>query len=312
MKKNLSSSLRLSVFFILILIACQDKEVSVKKQLPPPNLSFLQPEREPSGARVGVGNQLFALEGDYLYRIYSDTREVELLGTGWSGTEAVTVFSGYLYGVQAGRLWKCNLTTATCADIGPNWEGTSFLTNDGSYIYGIQGNRLWKVQQNGSWQQLGNGEWGAATEMSFSNNPVVPSGVSVPYLYIQHGGTIYRVNKDLGTWSTFGSSTINPYTHPVSDIRNRNTSFLGILDGRFVRQNTGTGSLTNLSSAIWHGAIDISWVQFGSNYVSHVYILHGSQIHEYEEDIINPDNWVYKGTIPGLTGVYKIVSQQAR
>lgn len=310
MKKASKLCFRISLFLFVIFTACQEKELEEKQ---PPNLSYLKQEAAPANGRVAVKHQLFAFQGDQLFRVHSDTREVELVGTGWSGTEAATAFNGNLYAVQGGRLWRCSMSTGTCADLGPNWGGTSYLTNDNnSHVYGIQGNRLWKVNaSNGTWAQLGNGEWGPSTEMSFTNHPVVESGVAVPYLYVQYGGTIYRVNKDLGSWTTFGNSAINPYTHPVGDLYNRNTSFIGILNGQLVRQNTGTGSLTTYSPAIWHGATDIAWTQYrAANGVdmSNIFILHGSQIHHYQKDVFS--SWAYQGAVPGLTSVYKVVSIQ--
>jgi hypothetical protein len=257
-----------------------------------------------------VQHQVFAFDGDNLYRVHSDTRETEYMGSGWSGTEAATVHSGNLFAVQGGHLWRCNLTTGVCVDIGANWSGTSFLTNDGTSVYGIQGNALWKVNTNGGWSQLGIGEWGGSTEMGFSS--------TIDALFIVHGGTLWQVHKSNGTWIDKGSVGVNPLVMPHHSFSGGcGSCIIGIESfGSVITFDLlQPGLVGNQTNYIWSGSTDISYTRFTPSGTTvpldNVFILKNGQVHHYQKSVpMTSGTYAYQGAVPGLTNTYKIASTQ--
>src|SRR5688572_1150093 len=89
--------LKVSMVSLFLILGCEENQF--RDTLRTPNLSGIKPEAAPdkeerssSITRVNVPNQLFAFQGDHLYRIHPDTWEIEYYGNGWSGTEAATVY----------------------------------------------------------------------------------------------------------------------------------------------------------------------------------------------------------------------------
>lgn len=303
------------IFLVIILVVGCEQEESVVQRMPP-NLSGViansEIERNPANGRVAVSDQLFAFKGDNLYRVHADTREVEFYGNGWSGTEAATVVNGNIYGVQGGHLWRCNLTTTVCADLGPNWGGTSFLTHDYSgYLYGIQGGKLWKVNAtSGAWSQLGIGDWGDATELTYVH--------STGWLFIKWGGYTFRVSRSNGSWEQLAG--LDPMIHWVS--RNTGEVTWGIEDGvlKWVELDGGGGNI--LSAAEWAGSTDLAFANYESQdpqtecgisscTISNYFIIKDTELHHLKIGILPSRGTLYNlGPIPGMAGTYLIVSNE--
>ncbi len=299
---------------IILLFGCEDQEILKQNSLKQGLSEIKTPHlaaRTAATSTIAVQHQLFAFQGDDLFRVYPNTREVEHLGSGWSGTEAATIYNNNIFAVQGGHLWRCNLTNYNCVDLGPDWEGTSFLTNDlDGNLYGIQGGKLWKVNSNnGSWIQLGVGEWGGSTELSFRKLD--------NSLLIQHGGVTWKVNRNNGTWIDLGTSTssFNPLVTPVLF-----EYTYAISAGKLVYRYIGGGGGGEITSAQWEGASDIAWILYndpgmncGASYcnVNEIFILKQSNIHHLRKGVSpNIYSWNNMSPVPGLSNVYKIVSSQ--
>jgi hypothetical protein len=307
----------LFLFLITVFLGCDDQ---LETETPPPNLSGLvklnESQRSSGNARVGTQHQIYAFAGDNLYRVHPDTREVQFLGSGWSGTEAVTVLAGNIYGVQGGHLWRCNLTTESCVDLGPNWGGTTALTNDGTgWIFGAQGGRIWKVNPGtGQWAQLGIGDWIGVTDMGFSRDL---NGVR--RLLVEIGEGLYQVEPNNGTWTLIYGNSHSPYvTHAPFVCPNWNETDL---DGKFFFTGISGGVVTYLWRDSMHGGqstvanssnlvgiTDVTYVQFQSG-SRDMFALRNGTIDQLRTTPSFPDRFDFIGTV-GLSGVYKITSQQ--
>jgi len=110
--------------------------------------------------------------------------EVVELGTGWSGTEALTSAAGHLFAVNGGKLWK--VTPAGSARVlANNWAGTRVMAGMGAAIFAVQGfpdPHLWQAAaSNGASGDLGAG-WGGTEAMTSLGGS----------LYVVQGGKLWR------------------------------------------------------------------------------------------------------------------------
>ncbi len=327
MSKPYPSSAKIILLCLAVLLGCEEKELKeIKAVRPPPNLSGIAKRNVPmqgnveneaarigSNANVEVGSQLFAFQGDNLYRIHPDTRAVEFYGSGWAGTQSATVMGEtWLFAVVANHMWRADMKYGTVEDFGCCWDNTNLLTNDGvgGLVYAIQSQYLLKFPPytySHNWTIVGTGDWTGSSDMSFSRYN------SARQLFIYWESQVWVVNPTTGTWTGLGvhpNGIIHPYT--TDNVLNRT---YGIQAGKLVSSTTYPGPysptypnahLTSLTTAQWSGATDISLVYRNNQY--EVFILKNSQIHHLK--MTNPITNMTP--IPGLNSVYRIVSNNGR
>lgn len=315
--KHLSAiTTRVALFVLVILLGCQqddERNIKISPKLGPNLDGLIKEQAENPNARVLVQHQLFAFEGDNLYRVHSDTREVQYLGSGWSNTESATILNGFLYAAQVGHLWKCNLTSGAITDLGNYWDQTPFLTNDGSSLFAIQVGLLWKINpSNGNFVAIGPCGWDNSTEMAFSH--AIGSGGT---LFIEQIGRIWTADKNTGNCADYSAAVSNPYTFPHPSGGACGSCMITIHDGRLITYDLAQPVILvhYQSPAAYAGATDISYTHYsptGSSVAIHnVFILKDSQIsHLAKTGSPIDDEYDLQGIVPGLNNVYKIVSTQ--
>lgn len=338
MIKNYFPLSKVMLLCVFIVTAChiqESEKIVPKKMIPnikaknPPRLfkTNLDGIRESANAhqgipRAGVEYEVYVLAEDYLYAV--DGRQMnppsyQIIGSGWSGTEAATVWGNNLFAVQGGHLWKCDLVAETCIDLGPNWEGTVALVSDYlQYLYAIQGGKLWKVNPNtGAWSQLGNGNWSGSTEMSWGYSKFE----GVKRLYIGKSGGRYRVNSSNGSSTQVGTKGTNPSVVGVGQL-------IGIdaQDGFLRRECLDTYECNwNVFLDVYppenfNGASDITYFSYGSAWggsYAGLYIVYNGLVHRIQRGYgtcqLEEDGYCLRynnknfGTLP-IQNAYKVAS----
>jgi hypothetical protein len=89
--------------------------------------------------------ELYAVQGDVLYRIDGTTGDYFALKTGWAGTEVMGQIDGYLYIVQLGTLFAVNPSTGKGTPLTDGWEGSQYITSIGGNLYIMQDSWIWSV-----------------------------------------------------------------------------------------------------------------------------------------------------------------------
>jgi hypothetical protein len=321
MKKTLSNFSTCFALFMFLLLACEEND----KAPIAPNLAFMNSPSNRLATEENVQDWypvFFAFSGDNLYKIDSRNHSITLVGNGWSGTESATVFNNYIFAVQGGHLWKCNLYNGVdCEDLGANWYGTPHLTNDDEHLYGIQGNRLWKVTQNGGFTQLGNGEWGGETSLNYTHgvNGQNNQFHQTSHLYISWGGSLWRVNRTNGSWNELAQTGLHPMIMPHW-AGGHDYTFLGVNGSQFWSYGIPPFQPSFINSTNnWSGATSIALTAgyedpnlCATCDPQNIYVLINGTIH-YLRDSDSPwTNRAYQGTVAGISNVYLLTSHLAR
>jgi hypothetical protein len=101
-------------------------------------------------------SELYAIQGDILYRVDGKTGEYYALKKGWAGTEVMGQIDGELYMVQFGTLYNVNPSTGNYAPLTDGWEGSQFITHitGTNKLYIMQTNEIWPVNPyTGDWDE---------------------------------------------------------------------------------------------------------------------------------------------------------------
>ena len=252
--------------------------------------------KAPTGRVTGItaATDLFVLGGDNLYRVSATTRQATLIGSGWSGTEALTVnpYTNSVYGVQADHLWKVNLSNGAVLDYGPRWGGTEAITNSGEVsrvageIYAVQGGSLWGVSavENRFGYKLGNGNWTGTVDMSYdlAYSHIVAIQGNVMWSTRPPQGTYVRVNSHLD----FTGTVAYVYT---------GWHHLYVRAGRLWKNGAMLGT------ADWTGTQAIT---YAGNYM---WIVKNSVVYQ-----VDYDNGNVIATVPGITNAYGVESYECK
>ena len=267
-------------------------------------------------AAQAIGEDLFAVQGDHLWKCNLRNETCIDLGAAWSGTTFLTG-SVDLYGVQGGAIWKVNTTNGQWARLGSNnWN---FVT-EFAYIDDYPGNLIvsegtsYLLQPPPFWQTLGT--WripGSGVRRRISDKKIKPYTIPSPP---QFSVDFFADNQYYATPGLFGV-----YRGANED------------NGRIVRSYLYSDyyevvSLKDPSNPElgkdWTNATDIAWTRYTRSNVPRsksIWILKDGLIYRLKQAeastlytgnvIVNPQGAVYE-TVNGLTGVYKITSNQAR
>jgi hypothetical protein len=105
--------------------------------------------------------ELYAVQGDILWRIDGMTGEYYPVKSGWAGTEVMGQMdgTGMLYMVQFGTLYAVNPSAGSRTALTDGWEGSQYITNlpasdifPTGKLYIMQDSWIWPVDQNtGLW-----------------------------------------------------------------------------------------------------------------------------------------------------------------
>jgi hypothetical protein len=98
--------------------------------------------------------ELYAIQGDILYRIDALTGAYYPVDGGWAGTEVMGQFDGLLYMVQFGTLWAVDPSTGAWTGLTDGWEGSQYITSiyEVGKLYIMQDSRIWPVDpETGLW-----------------------------------------------------------------------------------------------------------------------------------------------------------------
>lgn len=167
----------LSLAVVVVFSACQ-KESNENAVVPAKEETTRTPKAVAGRlSATAATTDLFVLAENYIYRVNAITKQATIVGTGWAGTEAMTVnpHTNSIYAVQGDHLWKFNLSNQSVQDYGAGWGGTEAITNNGDAvnrlsgdIFAVQGGSLWKVLSTivTQAQRVGTGDWSGTVDMS--------------------------------------------------------------------------------------------------------------------------------------------------
>jgi hypothetical protein len=97
--------------------------------------------------------ELYAIQGDVLYRVDGTTGDYYPLAKGWAETEVMGQINGTLYMVQFGTLYAVNPATGKYTPLTNGWEGSQYITDiPGGRLYIMQDSWIWPVDPDtGLW-----------------------------------------------------------------------------------------------------------------------------------------------------------------
>lgn len=95
--------------------------------------------------------ELYAIQGDVLYRVDATTGEYFPVNAGWAGTEVMGQINGMLYMVQFGTLWVVNPSTGDWSPLTSGWEGSQYITTIPASAQQSPAGKLYIMQDSWIW-----------------------------------------------------------------------------------------------------------------------------------------------------------------
>lgn len=148
-------------------------------------------------AMTNVGDTLFAVDNQRLYRINKTTGVYTQIGTLlWTATKAMTSLNGFLYIVENQRIYKVSLATGVATILGPGiWTATDAMTSLNGWLYIVENQRLYQVDPaTGTYTRQGSLFWTATEGMTSMGSS----------LYIVESQRLYEVNPTTGAATQLG------------------------------------------------------------------------------------------------------------
>lgn len=178
------------------------------------------------------------------------------------------------YVVQGDTLYSVDSSTSRTA-LSTGWSGATSIAHD-AFIHIVQNSRLFRVTTQGVRTQLGNPEWGGATEMAWNN--------VTNKLYIVQNDHLQRIddanNSNTGSYSVLGGAIWNGTTSMTSI----GDSLYIIRAGNLYKVNPTTGSRSVLGNAgDWTGATRMVAQRFNSQTSpTYLYVIENSRLHRVD------------------------------
>lgn len=224
----------------------------------------------------------YVLQNDTLYDVESADSRVAL-SNGWSGATSMA-YNVYIHIVQNSRLYRVGPFDGTRTQLGnPEWGGaTEMAWNHATgKLYIVQNDHLQRIDDANASNTGSYAVLGGAIWNGTTSMTSIADS-----LYIIRNGNLYKVDPTTGSRSVLGTAgDWSGATRMVAQQFYGDPTYLYVIqNSRLHRVNPANGSYTVLGNPEWAGATSMTCYLPGSTLFASLLVIQNSRIHNVNRD----------------------------